>query len=55
MIGPDLDTVFERRDEAWVGAKIANPREHNPDSVMPTFGLSEEQINTIVEFLRKSQ
>ena len=54
-IGPDLDTVFERRDEVWVGAKIANPREHQPDSVMPTFGLSEEQINTIVEFLRKSQ
>ncbi len=54
-IGPDLDTVFERRDEAWVGAQIANAREHNPDSVMPVLGLTKGQINAIVEFLRKSQ
>ena len=54
-IGPSLDDLFERRDESWIRAQIANPREHKPDSVMPTFGLSEEQIDTIVEFLRKSQ
>ncbi len=51
-IGPSLDTVFERRDEAWVLKQIANPRANKPDTVMPPFGLSPEQVATIVEFLR---
>lgn len=54
-IGPNLDTVFERRDEARIRDQIANPRQHKPDTVMPEFGLSEEQINAIIEVLRKSQ
>ncbi len=55
MIGPDLDTLFERREENWIRAQIANPRRHKPDSVMPAFGLTEEQIDAIIEVLRKSQ
>ena len=51
-IGPSLDTVFERRDEAWVLKQIENPRANKPDTVMPPFGLSPEQIASIVEFLR---
>ena len=54
-IGPDLDTVFERRDEAWVQKQIENPRGQKADSVMPAFGLSREQIDAIIEVLRKSQ
>ncbi len=55
MIGPDLDTLFERREEAWIRAQIADPRRYKPDTVMPAFGLTEEQIDAIIEVLRKSQ
>ncbi len=54
-IGPNLDTVFERREEAWLRVQIANPRRHKPDSVMPALGLTEEEIGAIIEVLRKSQ
>ena len=54
-IGPNLDTVFERREEAWLRVQIANPRRHKPDSVMPDLGLTEEEIDAIIEVLRKSQ
>ncbi len=55
MIGPDLDTLFERREEAWIRAQIADPRRYKPDTVMPGFGLTGEQIDAIIEVLRKSQ
>ena len=54
-IGPDLDTVLERREEAWLRVQIGNPRRHNPDSVMPEFGLTREQIDAMIEVFRKSQ
>ena len=54
-IGPDLDTVFERRDEAWIRVQIENPRSHNPISMMPIFGFSGDQIDKIIEILRDSR
>ena len=54
-IGPNLDALFERRDEAWVREQIENPRRTKADSVMPAFGLSNAQIDAIIEFLRESQ
>ncbi len=51
-IGPNLDTVFERRDEAWVLKQIENPRANKADTIMPPLGLRPEQIAAIVEFLR---
>ena len=38
-IGPSLNDVFERRTEAWLRNQIQRPREHNPKSAMPDFGL----------------
>ena len=54
-IGPNLDGVFARRDESWIRVQIANPREHKPDSIMPFLGLSNEQVNAIIEFLREGK
>jgi len=51
-VGPALDGVIERRSVDWVRAQLRNPREHNPQTVMPIFGLSDEQIDAIVETLR---
>ncbi len=53
-IGPDLDTLFERREEAWIRVQIADPRRYKSDTVMPDFGLTEEQVDAIIEVLRKS-
>ncbi len=53
--GPNLDTVFRRRDERWVQTKIMNPRGDNPESVMPQFGLTEAEADAIVEALRRKE
>lgn len=52
QVGPSLDGVLERRDEEWVSVQILEPREHNPATAMPDFGLSKAQVDAIVETLR---
>ncbi len=49
---PDLQGIFERRDEAWIRIQIQHPRQHNPQTLMPDFGLTDEQVVAIVEALR---
>ncbi len=51
-IGPSLDTVFKRRDAAFIKAKLTNPKVDNPKSVMPVFGLTDRQKEAIVAYLR---
>ncbi len=50
--GPSLDGVFERRDEDWVRAQIRDPRSHNPNTVMPDFGFTKDQVEAMVQVLR---
>lgn len=64
-VGPDLKDIILRRDEAWVKSFIANPNamfETDPIAQellqeyngvrMPPLGLSPEQVNAVVEYLR---
>ena len=51
-IGPSLDTLFERRDAAYVMRKLNNPTFDNPTSVMPYFGLTEAQLKAIADHLK---
>ena len=51
-IGPSLDNLFERRDEAWVRTQIQRPRAHNPRTVMPNLGPSNAEVGAILEALR---
>ncbi|MEN8184401.1 MAG: c-type cytochrome [Myxococcota bacterium] len=53
QVGPSLDTVFERRGEDWIRLQILEPREHNPATAMPDFGLSDAQVEAIIETLRQ--
>ena len=53
-IGPSLDGLFERRDEAWIHDQVQNPKKNNPKSVMPQFNLSDEQVRAIIEVLRRA-
>jgi mono/diheme cytochrome c family protein len=55
IIAPDLQGVFERRDEAWIRAQIQHPRQNNPLTVMPDFGFTDDQVAAIVEVLRAAQ
>jgi len=55
VIAPDLQGVFERRDEDWIRTQIQNPREHNPQTVMPDLGLTDDQVTAIVEVLHATQ
>lgn len=52
-IGPVLDTVFQRRDDAFIMAKLTNPKADNPNSVMPQFGFSQREKEAIVAYLHK--
>ncbi len=54
-IAPELDSVFERRDLEWVRVQIQHPRQHNPLTVMPDFGFTDDQAAMIVEVLRAAQ
>jgi mono/diheme cytochrome c family protein len=51
-IGPNLDTLFERRDTAYILRKLSEPTFDNPTSVMPFFAFSEEQTKAIADYLR---
>jgi len=51
-IGPSLDDLFERREEDFVREKLTNPRTDNPNSVMPDYGLSAEEVGAFVAYLK---
>lgn len=51
-IGPALDGVASRLDEATIYKQIKDPHALNPDSKMPNLGLSDDDINSIVNYLK---
>ncbi len=50
-IGPSLNGVVDRRGEDYVREKLADPTFDNDSSMMPNFGLSEEQTGWITAYL----
>ena len=54
-IGPNLDTVFARRDVDYLMRKLTDPRFDNRRSVMPFFPLSEAQKKVIIAHLKTLQ
>lgn len=50
-VGPDLNGVVQRRGLEYVRQKLANPAFDNESSMMPNFGLTEEQIEALVAYL----
>jgi mono/diheme cytochrome c family protein len=51
-VGPDLNTVLQRRSPEYVLHKLADPKFDNPKSLMPQFPLDEGQRRAILEYLR---
>lgn len=52
VVGPDLNTVFQRRTAEYILHKLADPKFDNPTSAMPQFPLSEHERRAILEYLR---
>ncbi len=50
--GPALDDVGDRRSQQWILAQLQDPKQHNPQSVMPSYrALPEDQLEALAEFL----
>ena len=51
-IGPDLSDVGRRRDKEWILQQLANPKSHDPKSVMPSFArLAQKDREDLAEYL----
>ncbi|MBI2842354.1 MAG: c-type cytochrome [Armatimonadetes bacterium] len=50
-IGPDLSTVGERRNAAWIIRHFKDPRKVVPGSRMPKLNLTEEEIKILTTFM----
>ena len=50
-IGPSLNGVVGRRGEDYVRRKLSDPTFDNDSSMMPNFGLSEEQTGWLTSYL----
>jgi len=50
-VGPDLNGLSQKTNPAWLRAWLKSPRALRPDTWMPDFQLSDEEIDELVEFL----
>jgi nitric oxide reductase subunit C len=51
-IGPDLSGVGRRRDKKWILQQLADPKSHDPKSVMPSFArLALKDREDLAEYL----
>ena len=51
-VGPGLDDAFRRRDEGYIRRKILEPGFDNPNTVMPSFGFDDTELDAIIAYLR---
>lgn len=50
-VGPGLNDLTDRRDPGFIRRKLADPTFDNPTSMMPNFGLSQEEIEAVLAYL----
>ncbi len=51
VVGPNLQTVGERLQPAYLLYHLRNPQQANPQAVEPNFGFSDEELKSLVGFL----
>jgi Cytochrome C oxidase, mono-heme subunit/FixO. len=51
VVGPNLATVGDRLQPAYILHHLKNPQQVNPQGVEPNFGLSDEELKQLVGFL----
>jgi ubiquinol-cytochrome c reductase cytochrome b subunit len=52
-IGPDLSSgVMRGKSRQWLIAQIRDPKEHDPNTIMPAFSsATDQQVNDVVDYL----
>jgi mono/diheme cytochrome c family protein len=52
-VGPNLTNVGSRRDREYIHLQIKNPKSHNPNTAMPSFGdrLSAQDLDALTDYL----
>lgn len=50
-IGPSLEGVGRKVNRKWLKAWVKNPREYLPNSTMPDFFLSDEEVEHVASFV----
>ena len=51
QVGPSLNGLLGRKDAGSVRRKLTNPTFNNATSMMPSFGLTSDEIEAIVAFV----
>jgi len=51
VVGPNLQTVGDRLQPAYMFYHLKNPQQANPQAVEPNFGLSDDELKSLVGFL----
>ncbi|MEK6559321.1 MAG: cytochrome c, partial [Planctomycetota bacterium] len=51
VVGPNLQTVGDRLQPAYLLFHLRNPQQVNPQAVEPNFGFSDEELKSLVGFL----
>ncbi len=52
MVGPELDKVAGTKTEQWLVDHFHDPQAVNPGSVMPKFGLLDDEIRALVVYMQ---
>jgi ubiquinol-cytochrome c reductase cytochrome b subunit len=52
-IGPDLSSgILKEKSRQWLLTQIRDPKEHNPNTIMPAFSsATAQQVNDIIDYL----
>lgn len=52
----DISEVTKRRTDQWIYDQITNPKSHDANTGMPSFGdLSDTEVNAIIRFLHEGK
>jgi nitric oxide reductase subunit C len=51
-VGPDLTGVAQRLDDEALTMRLRDPKSVNPDSIMPAFGFTDEELAAIIAYLK---
>lgn len=54
-VGPSLDGIGSRRDEAWLKTWLSDPTKVKPDSKMPNLHLAQADIDALATYLAKQK
>ena len=52
--GPDLTTIFQKKDEQLIRNQIYDPRSVKPDGTMPPAKISDHELDMVVQYLKES-